>query len=292
MKIFKILVLFATLLISSDEFYSKALEFEKRGDIQNAMKFYKLAYESKTAKVVQVSPQKPQTTDTFWDIKTYDLNYLMPVAYTKNIADDRQKKVETKFQFSVQKPIFYDILGLKELVSVAYSQTSWWQTAKSSTPFRESNYRPEIFVQIPTKYDTLKWVKFGFLHESNGKSGENSRSWNRVYLSSSLGFGGFVIEPRIWTSVGDLDDNKDIKKYIGNADLKVGYKLGLHTLSAKFSSNLHLDNTNRTSAQLDWIFPLFSDMYGYISYFNGYGDSLIDYNRHTNRIGIGFAILN
>ena len=40
-----------------------------------------------------------------------------------------------------------------------------------------------------------------------------------------------------------------------------------------------------------WLFPFGkSGVYGYVKYFTGYGESLIDYNRHTDKVGIGFAI--
>ena len=57
-------------------------------------------------------------------------------------------------------------------------------------------------------------------------------------------------------------------------------------------NNLHFDKTNRDAGELGWLFPFGkSGVYGYVKYFTGYGESLIDYNRHTDKVGIGFAIL-
>ena len=48
----------------------------------------------------------------------------------------------------------------------------------------------------------------------------------------------------------------------------------------------------RGAGELGWLFPFGkSGVYGYVKYFTGYGESLIDYNRHTDKVGIGFAIL-
>jgi len=46
------------------------------------------------------------------------------------------------------------------------------------------------------------------------------------------------------------------------------------------------------AGELGWLFPFGkSGVYGYVKYFTGYGESLIDYNRYTDKVGIGFAIL-
>ena len=66
-----------------------------------------------------------------------------------------------------------------------------------------------------------------------------------------------------------------------------------HRFSAMFRNNLRI-NENRNALQFDWSFPI-PYLYGdrvscYIQYFNGYGESLLDYNANSNRIGIGFML--
>ena len=46
------------------------------------------------------------------------------------------------------------------------------------------------------------------------------------------------------------------------------------------------------TVELSWSFPVgdYKHMKGYVQYINGYGESLIDYNQHVNRIGVGIAL--
>jgi len=49
-------------------------------------------------------------------------------------------------------------------------------------------------------------------------------------------------------------------------------------------------NGNRGAIRLTASFPLLARVSGYLLYYNGYGESLLDYNAHTNRFGVGFIL--
>jgi len=220
----------------------------------------------------------------------------LPVTYAKTIPDDGRKSVETKFQISLAKPLFYDVFGLRESLVAAYTQTSWWQITKKSSPFRETNYQPEIFLNFASpKYLEkigIQNLKFGLLHESNGRDGSKSRSWNRAYVQSDFVYGNFSVSPRVWSVIGEKNDNKEILNYIGHGDVRLSYNLNDHIFSLMLRNNLHFDKTNKGAAELSYMFPIFSTgVYGYLQYFTGYGESLIDYDRHTDKVGLGFVIL-
>ena len=92
------------------------------------------------------------------------------------------------------------------------------------------------------------------------------------------------------TNAGDPhgDDNPNILKYMGHGELTMAYRTNGNTFSAVWRNNLRSDN--RGAIELGWSFPLFRRLKGYVQYFNGYGESLIDYDAYSNRIGAGFLL--
>ena len=201
-----------------------------------------------------------------------------------------RKADELHFEFSFERPITYDALGLGEKFSFAYAQNSWWQITQDSAPFRESNYRPELYVSAPVPF--ADELKIGAMHESNGKGGEESRSWNRLYAQSTWSADGFSITPRVWYAFWLDRTNEDIADYMGYGDLRASYTFGKQRLSALWRNNLHFDGSNRGAIELNYSFPIFnSGFYGYLRYFNGYGESLADYKRSVNKIGIGLSFV-
>jgi phospholipase A1 len=47
---------------------------------------------------------------------------------------------------------------------------------------------------------------------------------------------------------------------------------------------------NRGALQLEWSIPLFERVSGYLQYYVGYGENLLDYNYRVNRIGFGVIL--
>lgn len=235
-----------------------------------------------------------QMVSKTFDIAPYKMNYLLPYTYD-NVKHDNREHQETKFQVSFQKGLTDNLLGLHESFVVAYTQTSWWQTASDSAPFRETNYQPEFFMIMP-HWDTDSFIKayqFGIVHQSNGQDTPKSRSWNRAYAKAFFQAGGLVISPRVWYRIPESessDDNANIDDYLGYGDLELIYPWKKQTFKMLVRNNMQSDN-NRGAVQFDWTFPLWEEnLFGYIQLYSGYAESLIDYDKRTDRIGIGFAL--
>lgn len=327
MKVIKILIFFIffiNILFADSQLnylYKKASEFEKNKEYKNALEVYKeIALKEKNINKTYFDEEKviakeitTKTLDKIEDKETeqtiqqilagafnlypYEENYIIPFSYDMKKRVDR-KKIEAKFQLSVKKPILTNFFNMNESINFGYTQTSWWQLYKDSAPFRETNYKPEIFMTIPYgKRDetALKGFKFGFLHESNGQSEGDSRSWNRIYLTTYFQAGNLFISPRVWYRIPESkndDDNPDIDKYLGYGDLTFAYAYKSHTFKLLLRNNLRFNDDNKGFAQLDWTFPFFgsNNTFGYIQASTGYGDSLIDYDKEINRIGFGISL--
>ena len=249
-----------------------------------------LASNSESISQNSAAPQGEQNGRNFGflGLKYYEPIYML---FTHDFSKKPDRKSdELHFEFSFERPITYDALGLGEKISFAYAQNSWWQITQDSAPFRESNYRPELYVSAPVPF--ADELKIGAMHESNGKGGEESRSWNRLYAQSTWSAGGFSITPRAWYAFWLDRTNEDIADYMGYGDLRASYTFGKQRLSALWRNNLHFDGSNRGAIELNYSFPIFnSGFYGYLRYFNGYGESLADYKRSVNKIGIGLSFV-
>jgi len=207
--------------------------------------------------------------------------------------------VEAQFQVSLKVPLGIDVFNTFD-VYAAYTNRSFWQVYNSeiSAPFRETNHEPEAWLQFTPGWEIWGFRNVanavGFAHQSNGRSGVLSRSWNRVYANFVFAKGNFALGFKPWIRISEDaedDDNPDITDYLGHYELRAGYKWNDHVFSAMTRNNLE-SGFDQGAIELGWSFPLGSYPYlkGYIQYFRGYGESLIDYDQHVNRIGIGIAL--
>ena len=180
----------------------------------------------------------------------YETNYLL-YTYTSNINKDaissydwanNARKDEVKFQLSLGFPIWRGIAGDNSLLGASYNQRSWWQASNSgeSSPFRETNYDPQVFLAWATDYELAGWnfreVEVGLNHQSNGKADPTSRSWNRVYARLMAQNGNLQAQIKPWYRIPESsskDDNPDITKYMGYYEAQVGYEWGESVFTAK-----------------------------------------------------------
>ena len=101
-------------------------------------------------------------------------------------------KKEIKFQLSIKFPIAENLIGKRDSLHFAYTHLSFWQAydQDGSSPFRETVHEPEVFMSFESDWEFLgldnRIVQFGIVHQSNGRDGELSRSWNRVYMDFIL----------------------------------------------------------------------------------------------------------
>ncbi|MEZ5738548.1 MAG: phospholipase A [Burkholderiaceae bacterium] len=119
-------------------------------------------------------------------------NYLLPVAYGRGftLPASSSKSTEIAFQVSLKLPFSLpELRGRPDapVVYFAYTGSAWWQAyeTRRSSPFREYNHAPELYLQVPVRQDIAGWrvehAQFGFEHHSNGRTSLESRSWNRLF---------------------------------------------------------------------------------------------------------------
>jgi phospholipase A1 len=244
-------------------------------------------------------------------ITAHKPNYVLPLTYNGKPNEtpymDREgalQNLEAKFQLSLKFQVANGVLGRDSLLFFAYTNQSYWQSYNSqfSSPFRETNHEPEMFVLLPQQWHLFglrnRVIALGLVHQSNGRSGTLSRSWNRLYANFIFERDNMVLSVRPWYRLPEPaknapddphgDDNPDILDYMGYGDMRILYKNRQQTYSLMVRNPLHMPF--RGAVELNWSFPLGKRLKGYVQYFNGYGESLIDYNARVNRLGIGIAL--
>ncbi len=259
--------------------------------------------------------QETTNTGNLFNIIAHRPNYILLGSYNDNQNgdalqrdDNEVDRTEIKFQLSFKIPLAKELFGdFNAKLFAAYTMKSFWQAYNDdiSSPFRETNHEPEIFFSFPGRKKIFGWknsyILAGFAHQSNGRSGSLSRSWNRAYVDFIFERDNFALSIKPWYRLpegsksypGDPrgDDNPDISKYLGYGELTGAWSNGNHSVSVMLRNNLR-DSGNKGAVQIGWSFPLGSaiPLKGYLQYFNGYGESLIDYDSSVNRIGLGVLL--
>ncbi len=272
--------------------------------------------ESTESLVIERLEREREVQDNRSVLLAHKRNYVLPLAYANNPNDDvfeagssdfgeNLDNLEVQFQLSLKAAVAESLFTDYDALYVGFTVKSFWQAYNSeiSAPFRETNYEPELFWVTPVPWDILggdaTLFALGLSHQSNGRGLPFSRSWNRLYGSVIWERWRFVFHLKAWYRIpedkkddpldADGDDNPDIEDFMGNFEFNVVYRRHDHEVSVLLRNNLDRDD-NRGALQVDWTFPLQKRFRGYVQVFNGYGESLIDYNASIERVGFGILL--
>ena len=216
-------------------------------------------------------------------------------------VDEGYDHPEGVFQISVKYLILEDFWGKLSRIEFGYTNRSYWQLYNQgmSRPFRETNHEPELMFSWPLKDRTIDLVSLSLNHQSNGQTSTLSRSWNRIIFQATSIMDRNILSLKAWYRIPEKDsadpddpsddDNPDILEYMGYGEFSYIKLMNQHQFEVILRNNLDFGN-NRGAIQLGYTFPFNDRVKGYALYFNGYGDSLIDYNHYQERIGIGIKL--
>ncbi len=295
-------------LVSGDEQQTLVVVKEKCRSLVNIEKMSAI---DKRLVREQVTEHNPNV------ITPHKRNYILPLTYMERKSDvviespfneapeEFLDNMEAKFQVSLKVPLFENFSDKDQAIHFGFTLQSYWQVYNSdiSAPFRETNYQPEIFWSNVLDEENRLWgdemiTIIGMEHQSNGRSNPLSRSWNRIYANLIWEHSGYVFSFKPWYRLPEDekedpnqpegDDNPDIHHYMGYFEFSGAFKRHDHEYSFMLRNNLESDN--KGALQLDWSFPVWGRLRGYAQYFNGYGESLIDYNQHVERFGVGVLL--
>ena len=122
-------------------------------------------------------------------IGAYNSKGYDPTVYQQQFGDSSLQvdDTEAQFQVSVKVPLAVNLFDTVDIYG-AYTNHSFWQLYNDrSAPFRETNHEPEGWVQFNPSWEFFGFKNsanmVGMVHQSNGRGGTLSRSWNRIYAN-------------------------------------------------------------------------------------------------------------
>jgi phospholipase A1/A2 len=201
---------------------------------------------------------------------------------------------DIKYQISFKHRLTNAELPLDSYLFLTYTQKSFWEVYRNSSPFAESNYNPGIGLG-KFFYNGDSFVGAGSVmvqHESNGQNELASRSWNRISVNYF-----FPVAPQAtlaltgWIPFG-LDDNPDLMDYIGYGEAALNWQV--------MPNKLIVDAIGRKGYGWDWKGSLQTQVsfrltenrnqYLMLQWFTGYAESLINYQEYNNMLRLGIVI--
>lgn len=203
-----------------------------------------------------------------------------------------------KFQISIQQKLTNSTLPWGTYLYLFYTQKVFWNVLERSMPMTDLNFNPGIGLAKPlfSKVDGRYLGKLALVieHESNGRDGVESRSWNRITFSANVLIDkNLMAFAKLWIPIVDGENNRDILKYNGVWQggwqyLNNNRRFGVSLLLTK-RLNWKVFDFN-TVVEVKYRFFRNDNQYFFAQYYNGYGEGLLDYNKFHSQLRVGICL--
>jgi phospholipase A1 len=206
-----------------------------------------------------------------------------------------QQNTNIKFQISIAQRLTKSVLPWHSYLYLFYSQKCFWNVLENSMPMTDLNFNPGIGLakQLFVKNRFIGKLYFLLEHESNGRDGDESRSWNKISFGLNV-----IVDPhlmvhgKVWIPIVDGGNNRDILDYSGI------YQMGMQFFSQnkRFNGAVTLIkrrgwNLNyNTIVELSYRLWKRDNQFLFLQYYNGYGEGLLEYNKFHSQLRVGIVI--
>lgn len=176
---------------------------------------------------------------------------------------------------------------------LGFTQQMFWNAydSNNSSPMKELNFNPEIFWKQDINFATFRYVQLiPFEHKSNGAaSGNTDRTWDRSGAMITNTFSFKYFEVNTWLKTFYLynlgSNNQDIKNYLGFNEARIAISphfdkntfFDKEEISFKFYGGFNGLGGREYGIKFRTLLPHFQP-YIYFQIWEGYGQSLVNYN--------------
>lgn len=242
---------------------------------------------------INVDSLRRAFADTHYYFGLYKDNYFIfgPPIGKKPTKDN----TNIKFQISIAQKLTKSTLPWGTYLYLYYTQKVFWNVLQNSMPMTDLNFNPGIGLNKPlfVKNRFVGSLSLQIEHESNGRDGDESRSWNKISFGGSIMVDPqFVVFGKYWIPIIDGVNNKDILKYCGI------YQFGwqVHSVNRKFATSITLVKREGWNLNYNVIFEAAyrfstkSNQYLFAQFYSGYGEGLLAYKEYHQQLRIGIVI--
>lgn len=202
---------------------------------------------------------------------------------------------DAKFQISLRHRLYRKLFLYRLYVFLTYTQKSFWDIYRKSAPFTETDYNPTVGVgRNFIRNKRIEWIgMLQFEHESNGRDNESSRSWNRVtFTGIYIPDVNWTFQGKAWIAMMVAKENKHLTRYAGIGHLATTYA----SSNRRFNCSVLMVKRGGWNLNANWqlavSYRLFKEdnQFLYLQFYNGYAESMMDYNHFQRSLRIGFVI--